>query len=103
MKKAEIITKLYYLILEQQVVAYLRNNRVEVLLMPHVVSGNSYSQGIKALRYSLTCDEKTTKLFCFSDSMEEEFFRYVNRHFKKDQIKREVDRLEGTVYYAQAA
>jgi hypothetical protein len=103
MKKAEIITNLYRLILEQQVVAYLSHNRVEVLFMPHDEPGNNYPQGIKALRYSLTCDEETTKIFCFADNMEEEFFRYVNRYFKKDQIQREVDRLEGNIHLARAA
>lgn len=93
--KKQLISELYSIILEDQVIAFLSNDDVSILFTPHVAPGVNFREGIKADREGWMYGSNTTRHFCFSKTMEEEFFRYVNHHFNKGIIQREVERLRG--------
>ena len=94
--KKQLISELYSIILEKQVIAFLSNGEVSILFKPHVTAGVNFLKGIKAEKEGWVYGGKTTRHFCFSKTMEEEFSRYVNRQFNKDVIQREVERLRGS-------
>ena len=101
MTKREYISLLYLLVLQDQIESRLVQGDNRAIILPYSERGNRYQTGIRVI-YN---DGFNTfrRNFYFEDTMEEEFYRYVNRKFNKGVIQREVENLYENQDHRQAA
>lgn len=89
------------LVLQDQIESRLVQGDNRAIILPYSERGNRYQTGIRVI-YN---DGFNTyrRNFYFEDTMEEEFFRYINRKFHKNVIQREVENLYENQGNSQAA
>ena len=91
MTKQDYISLLYLLVLQDQTNTRLVQGDNRAIILPYSEQGQRYLTGIRVI-YN---DGFNTfrRNFYFEDTMEEEFYRYINRKFHKGVIQREVENL----------
>lgn len=101
MTKRDYISLLYLLVLQDQTKARLVQGDNRAIILPYSEQGQRYRTGIRVI-YN---DGFNTfrRNFYFEDTMEEEFFRYINRKFHKGSIQREAENLYENQDNRQAA
>ena len=91
MNKRDYINLLYLLVLEDQKTARLSQGYQRALIVPYLEQGNRYQMGVRVLYHDGI--ETFRRNFYFEDTMQEEFYRYINRKFLKAIIQSEVEDL----------